>query len=97
MQIDKRTNEIKDVGEKINLLTPAVQHILQGSFSVAAASRKEIAKDDEAQATIAQNLTSLFNSNQSVLQGQSTSTFGLITAFAQYIDQLVMANKYNGG
>ncbi|CCB89335.1 hypothetical protein [Simkania negevensis] len=96
-QIDKRTNEIKDVGEKINLLTPGLQHMLQGSFSLAAANRKEVAKDDEAQATIAQNLTSLFNSNQSVLQGQSTSTFGLITAFAQYIDQLVMANKYNGG
>ncbi|MCB1075753.1 MAG: hypothetical protein KDK59_09515 [Simkania sp.] len=96
-QIDQRANEIKSVGEKIYLITPALKDMTLGSFSLAAANHKAIAKDDEAQATIAQNLISSFNSNQSMMQNQATNAFGLIPTIAQYIEQLLMANKYNGG
>ncbi|CCB89913.1 hypothetical protein [Simkania negevensis] len=96
-QIDQRANEIKSVGEKIYLITPALKDMTTGSFSLAAANHKAIAKDDEAQATIAQNLISSFNSNQSLMQNQATNIFGLIPTIAQYIEQLLMANKYNGG
>ena len=95
-QIEQQTKKYQHFKEVTTVVAQGLQTVTQGSFQTASAHTQAVSKLDEARATVAQSLITSLNSNQSNMQGQATNEFGMISAAAQYIEQLLMANKYNG-
>ncbi|WP_420421297.1 hypothetical protein [Simkania sp.] len=94
-QIDQKMGIVKTNTDKLHLITQSLQNLPQGVFNMAGAVYQAYAKDDEAQATVLQSLAGIFAGNNSLMQGKSSNEFGLIPGIAQYLQQLLMANKYN--